>query len=98
MIQVVDVFAGPGGLGKGFSSHRDSQNKPRFSLAISMEKDPIAHQTLRLRALSRRLHDRRAYNQFIQGKASWADLKTAYRREIAEAEAEAQQLELGLDS
>ncbi|WP_442801779.1 DNA cytosine methyltransferase [Serratia rubidaea] len=51
-IPVVDLFAGPGGLGEGFSSfeHGDA-----FQIAVSAEKDPIAHQTLRLRAFYRLL-------------------------------------------
>ena len=49
-IQVVDLFAGPGGLGEGFSSLQDGKV---FQIAVSAEKDPIAHQTLLLRAFYR---------------------------------------------
>ena len=58
-IPVVDLFAGPGGLGEGFSSfeHGDS-----FQIAVSAEKDPIAHQTLRLRAFYRLLSNYRPDN------------------------------------
>lgn len=49
-IPIVDLFAGPGGLGEGFSSLK---NGNAFQIAVSAEKDPIAHQTLRLRAFYR---------------------------------------------
>ncbi|WP_339490291.1 DNA cytosine methyltransferase [Pseudomonas sp. EL_65y_Pfl2_R95] len=51
-IQVVDLFAGPGGLGEGFSSFGDGK---RFEIVVSAEKDPQAWQTLRLRAFYRLL-------------------------------------------
>lgn len=48
---VIDLFAGPGGLGEGFS--RSSQ--AHFEIAVSIEKDPMASLTLRLRAVHRAL-------------------------------------------
>ena len=50
-VPVVDLFAGPGGLGEGFSR----SNACDFRLAVSIEKDPMAWQTLRLRAAHREL-------------------------------------------
>lgn len=50
-IPVVDLFAGPGGLGEGFSSVKEEA----FKILVSAEKDPPAHQTLRLRAYYRLL-------------------------------------------
>lgn len=55
-IQVVDLFAGPGGLGEGFTSSGEGD---RFEIVISAEKDPKAWQTLRLRAFYRLLKKRR---------------------------------------
>lgn len=52
-IKVIDLFAGPGGLGEGFSSLTNSEGKREFSLGVSIEMDPIAHMTLSLRALYR---------------------------------------------
>jgi len=49
-IQIVDLFAGPGGLGEGFSSQADT-----FRILVSAEKDPAAYETLRLRAYYRLL-------------------------------------------
>lgn len=53
-IPVVDLFAGPGGLGEGFSRVGGPKafNKV-FKTVISIEKDPVAVETLRLRALYR---------------------------------------------
>lgn len=51
-IPVVDLFAGPGGLGEGFSAPL-SNGVSKFRIALSIEKDPIAHQTLELRAVFR---------------------------------------------
>lgn len=59
-IPVIDLFAGPGGLGEGFSSILDVDRNPRFSLRVSAEKDPTAHKTLSLRSL---------YRKFPKGKA-----------------------------
>lgn len=52
-IPVIDLFAGPGGLGEGFSSVRDAAGRPVFDVALSIEKDPFAVQTLRLRTFFR---------------------------------------------
>jgi DNA (cytosine-5)-methyltransferase 1 len=52
-IPVIDLFAGPGGLGEGFSSIQNSLGDKVFTIKLSVEKDPIAHRTLSLRALFR---------------------------------------------
>ena len=59
-IPVIDLFAGPGGLGEGFSSILDVDRNPYFSLRVSAEKDPTAHRTQSLRSL---------YRKFPKGKA-----------------------------
>ena len=51
-IPIVDIFAGPGGLGEGFSRVKDGK---AFKIVISIEKDFHAIQTLRLRAFYRAL-------------------------------------------
>ncbi len=54
---MIDIFAGPGGLGEGFSSFKPSPaaNEHPFSLAVSAEMEASAHATLRLRAFVRQL-------------------------------------------
>ncbi|NNA75326.1 DNA cytosine methyltransferase [Pseudomonas lactis] len=51
-LQVVDLFAGPGGLGEGFSSLNEGRS---FEVLVSAEMDPFARSTLRLRAFYRAL-------------------------------------------
>lgn len=70
-IPVVDLFAGPGGLGEGFSSLNDGSS---FQIMVSAEKDPIARETLRLRAYYRLLKSRfreglEDYYQFCNGES-----------------------------
>lgn len=50
---LIDLFAGPGGLGEGFAHHRVDES-PSFVHAISVEKERSAHQTLVLRAFLRK--------------------------------------------
>lgn len=51
-IPVIDLFAGPGGLGEGFSSvfHDENERERVFDIKLSIEKDVNAHQTLELRS------------------------------------------------
>lgn len=70
-IPVVDLFAGPGGLGEGFSFLNDGK---AFEIQVSAERDPVAHQTLKLRAFYRLLKSHRPefiqdYYQFCNGDA-----------------------------
>ncbi|ONG41854.1 DNA (cytosine-5-)-methyltransferase [Alkanindiges hydrocarboniclasticus] len=55
-INVIDLFAGPGGLGEGFFSFNPVGEKYfPFQALCSVEKDIYAHATLRLRAFYRKL-------------------------------------------
>ncbi len=51
-IPVIDLFAGPGGLGEGFSSIR-FLNERLFDIKLSIEKEKNAHQTLQFRSFYR---------------------------------------------
>lgn len=51
-IPVIDLFAGPGGLGEGFSNCLSGSHRS-FEIKLSIEKDPNAHQTLELRSFYR---------------------------------------------
>lgn len=95
-IPVVDLFAGPGGLGEGFSALDDGS---AFRILVSAEMDKAAHQTLRLRAFYRLLKRQgpealRAYYRFCNGITStpWDD---ATASAWVEAGAEARCLTLG---
>ena len=50
--QLIDLFAGPGGLGEGFASQKDGA---AFQIGVSAEMESSAHRTLRLRSLFRHL-------------------------------------------
>jgi len=54
-IPVIDLFAGPGGLGEGFSSVFRN-NERAFDIRLSIEKDENAHQTLELRSFTRQFN------------------------------------------
>lgn len=93
-IPVVDLFAGPGGLGEGFAASRSGAH-PRFTLVVSIEKDPVAHQTLRLRSFVRQF--RRppdAYYARLRGELQTRELFSLFPHEAQAAEAEACRLEL----
>jgi len=51
--QIIDVFAGPGGLGEGFSAYKDEDGNFPFQIQISVEMEQYAHKSLRLRAFTR---------------------------------------------
>ena len=52
-IPVIDIFAGPGGLGEGFSSVVDKKGDRFFDIKLSIEKNEDAHKTLQLRSFFR---------------------------------------------
>lgn len=52
-IRVIDLFAGPGGLGEGFSAYQDENGHFPFQIVASVEKEKSAHDTLTLRAFFR---------------------------------------------
>jgi DNA (cytosine-5)-methyltransferase 1 len=72
-IPVIDLFAGPGGLGEGFSALKDSENGYAFKIALSIEKDSMAHKTLELRSFFRQFRYKNKnipedYYNYLQGK------------------------------
>lgn len=50
---VIDLFAGPGGLGEGFSAFTSAADRRGFDVRLSIEMDAVAHQTLLLRKFFR---------------------------------------------
>lgn len=102
-IPIIDIFAGPGGLGEGFSSVMDAKGNPVFKLKVSIEKDPVAHKTLSLRAIFRSFprHDiPDAYYQYIRGEITKETLIKDKRVSALAKEAfdEAKNAELGKTS
>lgn len=99
-IPIIDLFAGPGGLGEGFSSLRDHKHQPVFEIGLSIEKDPIAHRTLTLRAVFRKLRGTKHIQHYYSYIRNEID-ETTFRKipvvaeAYAQAEKEARCLELG---
>lgn len=99
-IPIIDLFAGPGGLGEGFSSLRDHRQEPVFEIGLSIEKDPVAHRTLTLRAVFRRLRGTshiQHYYSYIRKEIDEPTFRKipAVAEAFAHAEKEARCLELG---
>lgn len=98
MIQVIDIFAGPGGLGEGFSGYRNRLGRNVFRVGLSIEKDPIAHKTLLLRSFYRQFPDGDApddYYALLRGEIGLKELFARHPRAAAEARKEAWNAELG---
>lgn len=96
MIPVIDIFAGPGGLGEGFSSFRCG-NGQTFKIALSIEKDRTARETLRLRSFFRQFPEGAPsrYYDFLRGTISAEELYLNYPEEVAIADEQAWLAELG---
>jgi len=99
---IVDLFAGPGGLGEGFASLVEDGHAP-FRIGISVEKEASAHRTLTLRAFLREYRSRHGSlpKQFIdfhageEAEPDWSEVDAAAWRAAIE---EARGLELGTEA
>lgn len=100
-IAVIDLFAGPGGLGEGFSAYRVRGAGHPFRIAMSVEMDEHAHRTLRLRSFFRQFATRgdrvpEDYYHVLRGTVSEVQLSTGkWSKQWREAEDEALCAELG---
>jgi DNA (cytosine-5)-methyltransferase 1 len=98
MIPVIDVFAGPGGLGEGFVSLGRREGHQRFKGYLSIEKDSDAHRTLKLRAFFRQFSNLRVpqrYYDVLRGLISPEQLYAEFPKEALLASTEAIQATLG---
>lgn len=99
-VPIIDVFAGPGGLGEGFSALADELGQKAFRIALSVEKDAVACRTLKLRAVRRHLADAGGldcYHALLRGEISRNDFDALVpvSRASEEAEREVLNAELG---
>jgi DNA (cytosine-5)-methyltransferase 1 len=95
--QVLDLFAGPGGLGEGFSRCVVNGERP-FSIALSVEMDSKAHHTLRLRSFYRQFTGTQVpelYYCVIRGESDITKLAEQYPLQWNAAENEALLARLG---
>lgn len=99
-IPVIDIFAGPGGLGEGFSAFLDSEGKRVFDIALSVEKDEFAHRTLTLRGFYRQFEHGNVpddYYSYIKGQITLQELFERWPDQAAIAQDEAWLAKLGDD-
>ncbi len=97
-IPVVDIFAGPGGLGEGFTSIVDNDNARKFKIALSIEKEFYAHQTLTLRSFYRQfdLGDAPSdYYRLLRGEITLDELYERWPVQAQKAKNDAWLAELG---
>lgn len=103
-INVVDLFAGPGGLGEGFSACLANQQEPAFRIVASVEKEASAHATLTLRAFFRKIRNIPEalvdYERFRRKEISRQELFRKWPAQHAEAmhEVLGRPVELGKDN
>ena len=97
-IPIVDLFAGPGGLGEGFASCVTGLQSSAFDVRLSIEMDPDAHTTLELRSFFRQFPRGSApdaYYERLRGTITTAELFEQYPKQATHARAEAWLAELG---
>ncbi|MBN1379484.1 MAG: DNA cytosine methyltransferase [Gammaproteobacteria bacterium] len=99
--KIIDVFAGPGGLGEGFSAFGYDTGKHPFKLTLSIEKDPSAYSTLLLRSFYRQFESDRIpqeYWYYVRGEIGKEELFNFYPRQAMAAVEEVKCIELGRSS
>jgi len=98
-IPIIDIFAGPGGLGEGFSAFEHPETKKKvFKIALSVEMENFAHQTLTLRSFFRQFDDEPVpddYYDFVRGKITLEELFEKHPLQAKNAHKEAWKARLG---
>lgn len=95
---VVDLFAGPGGLGEGFASSLSDRGRAQFRSVVSIERDEFSHQTLLLRHFMRHFPEGEApdeYYDFLAKRITLDELFAAYPDAYAHARSSALRISLG---
>lgn len=98
---VIDIFAGPGGLGEGFSSYQAKDRSIPFQIGLSIECDKFAHETLVLRKFFKKLvlkKDTKDYYRFLRKEISRGELFDRHKNEQDVSEEEAWLATLGKTS
>jgi DNA (cytosine-5)-methyltransferase 1 len=95
-VPIIDLFAGPGGLGEGFSAY--DGDKLSFKINLSIEKEYSAVKTLALRKFFRKFPANRVpdtYYHYVTGDISADELFAKHQYEAGAAYEEAWLAELG---
>ncbi|MCG9681245.1 DNA cytosine methyltransferase [Vibrio sp. Isolate23] len=91
-VLVIDLFAGPGGLGEGMSAVTNEDGRQPFKIGVSVEKELGAHTTLTTRALYRKLKDKpdslESYFQYLRGELTRTQLFEKYPEQASQANEE----------
>lgn len=97
-IPIIDVFAGPGGLGEGFSAFAPPGRSTKFNIALSIEMEYWAHQTLLLRSFFHQFPRGGApseYYELLRGEITRDELFEKYPEAAEAAGKQAWRAELG---
>jgi len=95
---VVDLFAGPGGLGEGFASLANERGARRFESVVAIERDEFSHQTLLLRHFLRRFPSDAPpmdYYRYLRREIDRHELYRRHKAEFQQASKSALQISLG---
>lgn len=97
---VVDLFAGPGGLGEGFASFDEGAGVSRFRSVAAIESDEYAHRTLHLRHFLRTFTDGfpEEYYQYLKGAIEIDELYAKFPENRSHADGSALRISLGPES
>lgn len=99
-IPVVDVFAGCGGLGEGFSALKTNDIFP-FDVRLSIEKEEAPVNTLWTRAFYHQFRETGvpdSYYEYVSGEIDRDELAQRHAEEAREADSRCLQFELGNSS
>lgn len=98
---VIDVFAGPGGLGEGFASIQDELGNSKFENVASIEMDEFSHKTLHLRHFLRAFKNGEfpdEYYKYLKGDISSEELYVRFPIEKEEADKTALKISIGQEN
>ena len=98
---IVDLFAGPGGLGEGFAGVTGLDGKLRFRSAASIEDNQFAYKTLLLRHFFRAFPPGEApasYYRYLGGGIDAEELFRAHPKQLSGAEKSALEISLGSEN
>lgn len=98
-IPVIDLFAGPGGLGEGFSASLSSGASRLYKIVLSIEMEHWAHETLELRSFFHQFPIRRApadYYAHLRGEITRNELFLRFPEAAESARRQAWKAELGI--
>ena len=99
LIPVIDLFAGPGGLGEGFSAFPSGNGPPAFRIALSIEMEEWAHKTLELRSFFHSFSRRKVpaeYYAHLRGEITRDALFHSFPEAAEAARRQAWKAELGV--